>query len=85
MSMARVTAAVDRLFPIVLTAEAPADGFDPSRVRALVEAAQAGDREAFGALVEMHERTVYRTALAALASPADAEDAAQDVMAQLPS
>lgn len=44
----------------------------------LVEQAQAGDAAAFGRLVALHERAVFRAALAALGSPADAEDAAQD-------
>jgi RNA polymerase sigma-70 factor (ECF subfamily) len=46
--------------------------------RALVEAARAGDREAFGQLVQLHERVAVRTALAALGCRADAEDAAQE-------
>lgn len=50
---------------------------DP-RLQALVDAARAGDREAFGDLVTMHERVVLRTALAALGSREDAEDAAQE-------
>lgn len=51
---------------------------DSPEVRALVTAAREGDREAFGALVSIHERVVVRTALAALGSREDAEDAAQD-------
>ena len=51
---------------------------DSPEVRALVSAARAGDREAFGALVSIHERIVVRTALAALGSREDAEDAAQE-------
>jgi len=43
-----------------------------------VSAARAGDREAFGALVSIHERIVVRTALAALGTREDAEDAAQE-------
>ncbi|HUF48379.1 MAG TPA: RNA polymerase sigma factor [Vicinamibacterales bacterium] len=78
MSTAEVTATLARLGILVPTADAPADGLDPARVRALVDAARAGDREAFGDLVVLHERAVYRTALAALGSPADAEDAAQE-------
>jgi RNA polymerase sigma-70 factor (ECF subfamily) len=46
--------------------------------RALVAAAAAGDREAFGELVLLHERVAVRTALAALGRQADAEDVAQD-------
>jgi len=44
----------------------------------LVARAQQGDHAAFGELVDRHRRAVYRAALAALGSPADAEDAAQD-------
>src|SRR5205807_10070983 len=44
----------------------------------LVERARQGDPAAFGELVERHRAAVYRAALAALRSPADAEDAAQD-------
>jgi RNA polymerase sigma-70 factor, ECF subfamily len=51
---------------------------DSPEVRALVSAAREGDREAFSALVSIHERIVVRTALAALGSREDAEDAAQD-------
>lgn len=51
---------------------------DSPEVKALVAAAREGDREAFGALVAIHERVVVRTALSALGSREDAEDAAQD-------
>lgn len=51
---------------------------DTAEVRALVAAAQTGDHSAFSALVSMHERIVFRTALAALGSREDAEDAAQE-------
>lgn len=51
---------------------------DTAEERALVDAARAGDRDAFGALVTRHERAVIRTAMAALGDRADAEDAAQD-------
>jgi RNA polymerase sigma-70 factor, ECF subfamily len=44
----------------------------------LVERARQGDADAFGELVDRHRSGVYRAALAALGSPADAEDAAQD-------
>jgi RNA polymerase sigma-70 factor (ECF subfamily) len=44
----------------------------------LVARARQGDPVAFGELVERHRSAVYRAALAALRSPADAEDAAQD-------
>jgi RNA polymerase sigma-70 factor (ECF subfamily) len=45
---------------------------------ALVHRAQAGDAEAFGALVERHRRAVFRAALAAVRSPADADEVAQE-------
>jgi len=44
----------------------------------LVARARRGDPAAFGELVDRHRAAVYRAALAALRSPADAEDAAQD-------
>lgn len=44
----------------------------------LVARARQGDPAAFGELVDRHRASVYRAALAALGSTADAEDAAQD-------
>ena len=44
----------------------------------LVTRARQGEPAAFGELVDRHRAAVYRAALAALRSPADAEDAAQD-------
>jgi RNA polymerase sigma-70 factor (ECF subfamily) len=44
----------------------------------LVALARQGDRQAFGELVTRHQSAVYRAALAAVGSPAEAEDAAQD-------
>ena len=44
----------------------------------LVARARLGDHHAFGDLVDRHRMAVYRAALAALGSAADAEDAAQD-------
>jgi len=44
----------------------------------LVRRAQAGDVEAFGELVERNRRAVFRTALAAVGSAAEADDVAQD-------
>jgi RNA polymerase sigma-70 factor (ECF subfamily) len=44
----------------------------------LVERARAGDRAAFGDLVERYQQTVFRAALAALRSREDAEEVAQE-------
>ena len=55
---------------------APARDLDPDL--ALVRQAQAGDAHAFGELVERNRRAVFRAALAALGSSAEADDAAQD-------
>jgi RNA polymerase sigma-70 factor (ECF subfamily) len=44
----------------------------------LVRRAQSGDGEAFGELVERHRRSVFSAALAAVGSPAEAEDVAQE-------
>jgi len=44
----------------------------------LVARARQGDPAAFGELVDRHRSAVYRAALAALGSHAEAEDAAQD-------
>lgn len=44
----------------------------------LVRRAQAGDADAFGALVDRNRRAVFRAVLAALGSAADAEDVTQD-------
>jgi RNA polymerase sigma-70 factor (ECF subfamily) len=46
--------------------------------RELVDAAQNGDSEAFGALVRRHQRRIYRLALHLLRDPAEAEDATQE-------
>jgi RNA polymerase sigma-70 factor, ECF subfamily len=46
----------------------------------LVERARDGDADAFGELAIRHGRAVYRAALAALGSPADAEDVAQEAL-----
>ena len=45
----------------------------------LIRAARAGDREAFGLLVERHRDAVWRTVRRTLGSTADAEDAVQEV------
>jgi RNA polymerase sigma-70 factor (ECF subfamily) len=44
----------------------------------LAQRARAGDREAFGALVELHHRAARRVAMAALPARADADEAVQE-------
>lgn len=44
----------------------------------LVRRAQSGDVAAFGELVERHRRAVFRSVLAAVGSPSEADDVAQD-------
>ena len=59
--------------PTVALAEAS------SPEKALVDAAQRGDKPAFAALVELHQRAVYGFLRARLLEPADAEDLCQEV------
>ncbi len=46
--------------------------------RELVDAARAGDSEAFGTLMRRHQRRIYRLALHLLRDAAEAEDATQE-------
>jgi RNA polymerase sigma-70 factor (ECF subfamily) len=46
----------------------------------LIERARQGDGSAFGELVERYQASVFRTALAALRSRAEAEDVAQEAL-----
>ncbi len=85
MSTSNVTHDLAQVLSVFMQATELPDGTaalatagDSPQVRALVAAAREGDREAFGALVSIHERIVVRTAVAALGSREDAEDAAQD-------
>jgi RNA polymerase sigma-70 factor (ECF subfamily) len=74
-----VTATVADFLGVPPLAEIPvSEGRDPAEVRVLLEAARAGNREAFGALVTLHERSVIRVTLAALGNRDDALDAAQE-------
>jgi RNA polymerase sigma-70 factor (ECF subfamily) len=50
----------------------------PADERALVLAAQRGEREAFSALVRTHERRAYAVARAIVVNHEDAEDAVQE-------
>ena len=55
---------------------------ETAEVRSLLDRAKAGDQAAFGRLVDLHQRVVVRTALAALGRREDAEDAAQEAFIQ---
>lgn len=50
-----------------------------NEITSLVERAQAGDRQAYGELVERFQPTVYAVALARLRNPAEAQELAQEV------
>ena len=87
MSISPVSFPLTGVLPVLIVSMDRANGDDhaqfvtagdSAQVRTLVAAAQTGDQSAFGALVAMHERAVFRTALAALGSREDAEDAAQE-------
>jgi len=74
-----VTAAIADCLTIADPADAtPAEGRDTPHERALIAAALAGSQDAFGDLVTLHQRAVFRTALAALGRREDAEDVAQE-------
>lgn len=51
---------------------------EPVEVQHWLDLARRGDHAAFGRLVDAHQRVVFRTALAALGRPEDAEDVAQE-------
>jgi RNA polymerase sigma-70 factor (ECF subfamily) len=55
---------------------------ESAEVRGLLTRARAGDQAAFGRLIDLYQRVVYRTALAALGRHEDAEDAAQEAFIQ---
>ena len=60
----------------VMKTDRPTD--EPARERELVVAAQRGSRDAFAALVRLHQRRAYAVARAVVATHEDAEDAVQD-------
>jgi RNA polymerase sigma-70 factor, ECF subfamily len=79
MSTSPVTVAVADFVRVATLADKPvSEGRDPAQVCVLLEAARAGSREAFGDLVTLHERAVYRVAVTALGNRDDALDAAQE-------
>lgn len=63
------------IIPTVTRAERSIAGVSDEE---LIERARNGDTAAFGELVERHQQAVFRTALAALRSREEAEEAAQD-------
>jgi RNA polymerase sigma-70 factor (ECF subfamily) len=73
-----VTVAVADLLTLPPGAANLHESRDSADVLALVAAARTGSQAAFGDLVTMHQRAVFRTAMAALGSREDAEDAAQE-------
>ena len=81
MSTAPVTVSVATLLTLAPRDDArPADHGDSAEVRTLVDAARAGNADAFGALVDLHGRAVVRTARAALGTHEGADDVAQDAL-----
>ena len=72
----RASAAPDRTLEPAPPDRPPAP--DAERETALVRRAQAGDAEAYGELVTMHQAAAFRVAYVLLGTAADAEDAAQE-------
>lgn len=70
-------ASTDRVMTAAAAASHDRD-VDSTSDRELLDRARAGDGDAFGELVRRYQMPVYRAALAALGSSAEAEDAAQD-------
>jgi RNA polymerase sigma-70 factor, ECF subfamily len=62
--------------------DAAAGDRESVEVRALLDRAKTGDQASFGRLIDLYQRVAYRTALAALGRPEDAEDAVQDAFIQ---
>lgn len=60
-----------------VNADRPGTAASPE-IDALVARARAGESAAFDGIVRLYQSAVYRAALAALGSPADAEEATQD-------
>ena len=78
MSTPPVTVAVAHLLRDALPVDAASEVRDSTDVLALIEAARAGDRDAFGELVTLNERAILRAAVAALGDRSEAEEAAQE-------
>lgn len=79
MSSSPVTVSVADLVPLGrLLDDSVPESRETPQVRAWLDAARAGDAAAFGELVGLYQRVVFRTALAALGDREDAEDVSQD-------
>jgi RNA polymerase sigma-70 factor (ECF subfamily) len=61
-----------------MTGQASAERLPAGEIARLVREARAGDREAFGRLVELHQRAATRLAYRLLADPDEADGAVQD-------
>ncbi len=70
--------AVSQPVHVPFVARSDADRDARERERMLVVGAQRGDRDAFAALVRLHERRAYAAARAITVTHEDAEDAVQD-------
>jgi RNA polymerase sigma-70 factor (ECF subfamily) len=68
---------IDRVTPRRGSGQAATEA-GPADDLPLVHRAQAGDVEAFGELVERHRRAVFRAAMAAVRSPSEADEVAQE-------
>ena len=68
-----------------LAPEPAANEGGTATVGSLIASARAGDRTAFGTLIEDHYDLIYRTAYKWAGNKADAEDVAQDVCLKLAS
>jgi RNA polymerase sigma factor (sigma-70 family) len=69
--------AADLALPMLMVGEPEAPAANPEVVR-LVALARAGDRAAFGRLIEDHLTAARRLALAAVGQPSDADEAVQE-------
>ncbi|MEE8218811.1 MAG: sigma-70 family RNA polymerase sigma factor [Vicinamibacteria bacterium] len=76
-----VTAQTQALPPVLVAGEAPAEASRSPREaeRAVIEACQRGEREAFDELVLRHQRNVYRLCYRYVNNHEDANDLTQDV------
>lgn len=66
-----------------MTAATAAEAEEYSQLALDVRAAQAGDRAAFGALIQRYETTVYSIALRRLRNHAEAQELTQEVFVQV--